>query len=291
MNIPKYWAKRQSSIEDTNGQALFLSCWQWSNSSTSEASQRADTRLNELVQKVSMGKVLNRYSYGDRPMREEITQSVISDDLREVAVVTRNAYGALVLNTINAMFIDIDFPEKEMTAPTSGGGLLRLFGGKPRNPTPTLSPEERGVEAVTAWAAQRPDLSLRIYRTFAGLRCLITNNIFEPGSSDAINILSSLGSDPLYARLCQQQQCFRARLTPKPWRCGETPPSARFPFDSTTIEARYRQWEQHYQNTAARFAACRLVKTLGPSDVHPDVAPVLRLHDRLACPDPSRALA
>ena len=127
MNIPKYWAKRVQSVQTPDGNNLGLSSWQWSNDSASEAQQRADVRINELIQKVSMGKVLNRYSYGDRPMREEITQSVISDDLREVAVVTRNGYGALVLNTANAMFIDIDFTEKEMTAPASGGGLLRLF--------------------------------------------------------------------------------------------------------------------------------------------------------------------
>lgn len=292
MNIPKYWAKRETSLKDVNGRALFLSCWQWSNSSASEAFQRADARLNELMQKAAMGAGLNRYSYGDRAMREETTQSVISNDGREVAVVTRNAYGALVLNAANAMFIDIDFPENEQPAPAaSGGGFLRLFGGKPRPAATQLSPEEQGVQHVAAWAAQNPGLGLRVYRTFGGLRCLITNAVFDPTASDAIGILQSLNSDPLYIRLCRQQQCFRARLTPKHWRCGVRPPPSRFPWDNSKDEARYRQWQQGYEATSAGFATCRLVKVIGPDEVHPDVAPILNLHDQLACRDPGRALA
>jgi hypothetical protein len=294
MNIPKYWAKRQASIDATraNGQALLLSCWQWSNSSTSEAFQRADARLNELVQKAAMGMRLNRYSYGERAMREETTQSITNDDGREVAVVTRNAYGALVLNAANAMFIDIDFPENEKsTAPTSGVGRLSLFGGKSKPAAPTLSLEERGLQRVTAWAAQHPDLGLRVYRTFGGLRCLVTNTVFEPGSSDALGILKALDSDPLYVSLCRQQQCFRARLTPKYWRCGVKRPPSRFPWDNPGEEARYRQWQQGYEMTSSSFATCRLVKAIGSNQVHPDIAPILNLHDQLACTDPRRALA
>ncbi len=294
MNIPKYWAKREASIEDVNGKEFSFSCWQWSNSSASEAFQRADTRLNELAQKAAMGARLNRYSYGDRAMREETTQSITNSDLREVAVVTRNAYGALVLNTANAMFIDIDFPEKKEAAPSVGGGLLRLFGGKPKTPppaAPTLSPEDIGVQAVTAWAAQNPRVGLRVYRTFGGLRCLITNALCDPTASDTLSVLQSLNSDPLYIRLCRQQQCFRARLTPKHWRCGVRPPPSRWPWSNPKEEARYRQWQRGYEATSAGFATCRLVKVIGPGEIHPDIAPILALHDQLACPGTQWPLA
>ncbi len=292
MNIPKYWAKRDATIEDPNGREYQMACWQWSNSSTSEALQRAETRLLEIMQKAASGMGLNRYSYGDRAMREETSQSVINGDLREVAVVTRNAYGALVLNTANMMFIDIDFPDNEQAAAQkSGGGFLGLFGNKPKQIAPKPNPEEQAVKSVAAWAAQNPGLGMRVYRTFGGLRCLVTNAVFEPNGSDTIGILQSLHSDPLYIRLCRQQQCFRARLTPKHWRCGVRPPPSRWPFDNPKEEARYRQWQHGYEMTSAGFATCRLVKTFGPSEVHPDVALVLKLHDMIACPDPQWPLA
>ena len=55
-------------------------------------------------------------------MREEIVEGVRSGN--EIAgIVTRNGYGALVLNARQALFIDVDRP-----APASPGLLGRLFG-------------------------------------------------------------------------------------------------------------------------------------------------------------------
>jgi quercetin 2,3-dioxygenase len=135
------------------------------------------------------------------------------------------------------------------------------------------------------------ELSLRVYRTFAGMRCLVTNQVFEPGRPDAAAILQALGSDPLYVRLCQAQECFRARLTPKPWRCGVAQPPSRFPFDNLSVELRYRHWELQYGAVCASYAACRFVKQFGRDEVHPDVGPVLTLHDQTAGVDQNLRLA
>jgi hypothetical protein len=120
---------------------------------------------------------------------------------------------------------------------------------------------------VAAWAAKRPDLGLRVYRTLAGLRCLVTNVPFEPASPEAQSILRELRSDPLYTRLCQAQECFRARLTPKPWRCSAPPPPSRYPWLNVSAETRYRQWEQDYESLTEHYTGC--CKSTGPARFTP----------------------
>jgi hypothetical protein len=284
MKIPKYWGKGAATVMQPGGQKFQTWCWQWSDTSTEDARQKADARAGELIRKLLTGSELGRYPYGVQPLREEITQGIKTQAGKEVAVVTRNAYGSLVLNAANAMFIDIDFSKKDIDA-LSHGRMPSLFAAK----GPSL--EERYAQPVAIWAAQHPDLGVRIYRTYGGLRCLITNQVFDPTSAQSTSILQALSSDPLYMRLCQAQECYRARLSPKPWRCGIGQPPARFPWENVRQETGYRKWQQSYEATAAHYSTCKFIKQIGASDIHPDIAPILDLHDRLTCPVPSRNLA
>jgi len=281
VRIPKYWAKSIQSVQQPDGRPYLLVSWQWSDVNVEDAQRKAEDRVRELEQKVRAGTELNRYGYGERPLREEVTQNVTNDTGREVAIVTRNAYGALVLNAANAMFIDIDFDDKG----ASGGGFLRGLGKR------AASPEEQHVERITTWASHHPDVGLRVYRTAAGMRCLITNRTFEPTRSESLEILRAFQSDPLYVRLCQAQDCFRARLTPKPWRCNMSVPPARYPWENYNVEIRYRQWEQRYEQASQWYSVCKLIKQIGPQEVHPDVAAILALHDRLTRLEVDRPLA
>jgi hypothetical protein len=95
----------------------------------------------------------------------------------------------------------------------------------------------------------------------------------------------------LYVRLCKAQECFRARLTPKPWRCNMAPPPWRYPWASADVEIQYRLWERRYEQTSRSYAVCKLVKQLGPQEVHPDVTAILTLHDQLTGIDADRPLA
>ncbi len=271
MKIPKYWAKSVQSVQQPDGRSYLLVIWQWSDVSVAEAQQRAADRVREIGDKVRAGQGLNRYGYGERPLREEITQGVTNVAGSEVGIVTRNAYGALVLNAVNAMFIDIDFADKN----TSGGGFSWGLGKR------APSHEEQHVERITSWANSHLDVGLRVYRTAGGLRVLITDQTFDPTRSDVLDILRAFESDPLYVRLCKAQECFRARLTPKPWRCNSRVPPARFPWDTFAAEIHYRSWEKNYEQASRSYAVCKFIKELGPRDVHPDVAPILTLHDQL----------
>src|SRR5262249_35812590 len=99
------------------------------------------------------------------------------------------------------------------------------------------------------------------------------------------------GSDPLYVRLCQAQSCFRARLTPKPWRCGMRPPSAPYPWENSRRESQFRSWLLKYETAIREYSVCKLIDHLGPAAVHPEIAPIVSLHDRIACGQGERPLA
>ncbi len=274
MKIPKYWAQESKSVQDPRGKWLRLAIWQWSDESAADARQQALARVNQLLTRVQSGETLNRYSYGERPLREEILEAVTGDRGQEVGVITRNAYGAAVLNAANAMFIDIDF--KEESGPSLSAQLQKLRG--PTGP----NQEQRALAKLEEWAARNVGLGLRVYRTAGGLRGLITNELFDPTQESALAILRDLESDPLYIRMCRQQGCFRARLSAKPWRCGMRTPPSKYPWENAANEQRFRAWEEKYKAAASRYTACRLLKQIGNPEVHPDIAPVLAAHDQRA---------
>ncbi len=275
MKIPQYWAKSSSVAENSAGEFRRFTLWRWSDTSISEAQHLADEAAQQAVLRFQNDQELNRYAYGKNPLREEIIQSVKNADGNQVGMITRNGYGALVLNAMNAMFIDIDFPD------SSGDALLglgKLFGKKP-----AMSPEQSFMQMVEQWASGYPDLGLRIYRTFGGLRCLVTNQVFDPTQQASLALMHALKSDPLYVTLCKQQSSFRARLTPKPWRCGAEQPPSRYPWDDLNAERQYRDWEYAYERASSLYTTCRLLKHIGANETHPDVAPILNKHDEMAC--------
>ncbi len=283
MIIPKYWAKSAQSVTAPDGRKYALSRWQWSDISTQDAQHQATTRVAELARKVLASEPLNRYTYGDRPLREEISQAVTNHIGKEVAIVTRNIYGALIVNAESAMFVDIDFEDDQNS--DIGSVLSNLFGRE------KINPEDEPLQHIQTWWEGHRDISLRVYRTFAGLRCLVTSHVFDPAQPDTTSILTELNSDPLYVRLCRVQECFRARLTPKPWRCNVIKPPSRYPWSDSASEMRYRQWEQRYEGVTAKYATCQLIKQFGSGECHPDVEPVLKLHDRLTQTESNLKLA
>jgi hypothetical protein len=285
MNIPKYWAKTEQTVSGPQ-KKFFIRKWQGSDLSVEDARQKADARAKEVAHKIALGEPLDRYGYCDRPLREEIKEGVLNRFRDEVGIITRNAYGALVLNATGAMFIDIDIPD--IHKPQKKG----LFGGSKKESF-SLDPYMPAIHEVEAWTGRHPEYGIRIYATFAGLRGLILNTVFKPKSEHASDILRELKSDPLYLRLCVAQECFRARLTPKPWRCGLRQPggSLRFPREDAQLEEQYRRWEMQYDSVASKFAVCSFVKQIGSRNIHPDVESVLEYHDRVTRAESNLPLA
>jgi hypothetical protein len=291
MKVARHWIRETVESLDPRGRKLRTEAWGWSESSVDEARQRARASAERVLgwladpQHRAAPRDSVQYTYlADRPPREEIVQEFHDAAGEPLALITRNAYGSLVLNARDLMFVDVDFP-RQIPSPMS---LLRgLFGKKP----PVSSAEEAVLERIRAWCAARPDVGMRLYRTAAGFRACLVDRPRQANHDESRAILDELGADPLYRRLCDVQECFRARLTPKPWRIGLHAPTVRYPFLEPAAAERFRQWLEGYDAAVPRFATCRLLETHGPHEIHADLAPLVTLHDSLTASAQSLPLA
>jgi hypothetical protein len=137
------------------------------------------------------------------------------------------------------------------------------------------------MRKVEGLLSDHPQFGLRVYRTMAGLRVLVTHALFDPGADSTRQLMESIGTDPLYVRLCRAQQCFRARLTPKPWRCDHTANHVAWPREDEKERLRFEKWQAKYLERQAKYATCRFLTALGSDAVHPEAEPVIEIHDRL----------
>jgi hypothetical protein len=266
MNFPQFWARGESDD---------IFCWRWSSKSLAEAQALADQAAQQLAERFKHRAKPSRHQgyYPNRPFREQVLRELRNQSGELVALVTRNSYGCLVLNTARVMFIDVDLPEPERR----GGLLSRLFG-KPE-PQPPTNLHESVLAKADTWTRNHSEWGWRVYRTRAGVRLLATHALFDPDVVATNGVFDFLGADPLYRQLCLTQKCFRARLTPKPWRCGVYQRAERWPWLNPKAEARFKKWEALYQSKSSQSATCESTRKLGSSEVHPDVQLVLAVHD------------
>jgi len=271
MNFPQFWARGKSGD---------FFAWRWSVRSLAEAQSLADQAAQQVADRFRAGLLPTRHGgyYPDRPFREEVLQEIKNLTGEVTGVITRNSYGCRVLNTARVMFVDIDLPEPKK----SGGFFKRLFG-KP-DISPPGNPQDEAMARIENWTRSNGDWGWRVYRTRSGLRLLATHGLIEADSDTAKGVFDALGADPLYRKLCSSQKCFRARLTPKPWRCGVHSRPERWPWLDAEQEKQFRKWEARYERSSADWATCALVRQLGCSTIHPEVQPILKLHD-----EPTRA--
>ncbi len=204
MKIPLHWSKATTDISDRKGRpAYFLcTCWRSSDISPEDAHRSALAAATRAIQRFKGDQPPVRYPYGDVPLREEVVQRFEDSQGELYAAVTRNSYGSLILNTARAMFIDIDFPP----APRSGGllsFLARLFGKATPPPDPQQDPEETVKSRLVRFLDERRDWGLRLYRTAAGVRGLVTHDLLDPTADATLATLKAVGADPLYVRLCK----------------------------------------------------------------------------------------
>jgi hypothetical protein len=269
MNFPKFWA-----LGTVDG----MSAWRWSDVSNSDAQALADAAARAVATRRADGLLHDpgQHYYADCPLREPVLREFPGIDGAPAAVVTRNTHGCLVLNAARALFVDIDIPETPKKK--SGGGFFASLFGRPPKPEPT-TPADSILEPLRRWQQANAGWSWRIYRTAAGYRLLATHDVFEPNSSIVEAVFEGLRADPLYRKLCRAQQCFRARLTPKPWRCGQRGAHHNWPWPNPNAERRFERWRVNYEQASARYATCRFLRTEGSTSIHHDLAPLVAFHD------------
>src|SRR6266508_6529649 len=129
MKLYKHWITEKQRIL-IDGAAQEITCYGGSNISTDDARVKAREKVEKIQRKIAGEKHL--FDEYEAEIREEILQ-IIDDH----SAITRNRYGAQVLNAENLMILDIDKPK-----PTSGG-LGGLFKKKDTRP-----PKEQIFESV-----------------------------------------------------------------------------------------------------------------------------------------------
>ncbi|HEX8324103.1 MAG TPA: hypothetical protein VF595_09335 [Tepidisphaeraceae bacterium] len=286
MELPKYWARASFTAKDGSGRPVTRNALGWSTTSVAEAQAVAGERAKRAADRQTDGRA-TAYEYGEVPPREQ-QFDVIEHGGQTIGVITRNRYGSLILNTDRVMFADIDFPTPQSSAPQ---GLAGLVAGLFKKTPPTTTPEAVALEKVLAWQATRPAASFRVYRTFAGLRLLFTDGLYDPRSPDTRDLLRSIGSDLLYFTLTQRQGCFRARLSPKPWRCGASTYLPRSIVDHPDEPQRVDEWAEAYTRQAAAYDTCRFLRTVGPSAANGEINAISNVHDRFTGATGTKPLA
>ena len=276
MKIARYWQRSDIEMTGRDGYPYTVTGWGWSNSDEQEAKQRAVDSAQAIVARLTAGQGFpDGYEYLDRPRREEIVKEVRGDDGELIAAVTRNHYGSLVLNTASMMFIDIDLPVESGFA-SFVRSVKQMFG------LAAQSPADRKRAEIRAAAARFPGATFRVYRTLAGFRIAVMHKRISPGSAESAEMFAAFGSDPLYVRLCARQESFRARLTPKYWRCGGPRPSFSFPYETPQARDAHESWKRAYDAACSTFASCTFVEQIGTRPALADHVRLSRLHDTAA---------
>jgi hypothetical protein len=268
MHFPKFWAK----AEENNFKA-----WGWSDISQNEAINSAKKRAHNLSVLLSHGRPPRApYGYSDQPLREEVINSVDLPELAESVVITRNGYGALILNSPQVAFLDVD--RKPPLSPLDVIKQLTVNIFKEKQNQYVASREEVQSNCMLLCELNSA-LGLRFYETAAGFRIMVTQDLCRPDGELIREVSRVLKVDPLYRRLSLRHRSFRARLTPKPWRCGHYTPKNRWPWSNEWAKKHFEQWQKSYAEKSEGFATCRFIGQFGNAIMHPAVHEVVKLHD------------
>lgn len=254
MRIAPYWIREQRVIA---GMQMKLRAYSFS--SQQEAQERLEAKarlLHEFYSSPGSADDVARLRRGLSSLNDQlsgyssvITEAVV-EQIDEHNVITRNRYGVEVLNSTDTCFLDVDdFPAGFMER------VRAFFGG-------ARSGEQRLLETVRTLCRDHESLSMRVYRTSRGWRIMAEAPGLTPDSPLAAQLFRSLNVDALYADLCHRQECWRARLTPKPYRVGMRGVYPH-PAEPGEPDAAAAEWLAAYRAHCEGKAVCRLVDSFG----------------------------
>jgi hypothetical protein len=115
-----------------------------------------------------------------------------------------------------------------------------------------------------------------MYETYQGARVIVTGRDFDPRAAETKRIMDEFHCDPLYITLCIKQGCYRARLTPKPYRMKMPRYKVQFPREENDLE--FQQWLAAYEGESRNFNVCRFIEQVGGQHY---VTDILHLHDEI----------
>lgn len=279
MKLGRYWQQAEEDVVTANGRSLWLRVWGVSNVSDADAMVHAEERLAAAVTKANLKPdELGWYAYSSSLLREELLQD-FSTDTDMYGAITRNRYGAMILNTSSLFIADIDvLPIPRLSI---WQHCKKWLGGQV-----VIKDKAWALQQICDYQAEHvPHLAMRIYETCLGFRVIVTNKALpasqlQDENSEASRLLAGLNADPLYQTLCAQQACYRARLTTKPWRVKMPPVPNGWPTETRQEAMDFAKWLRDYDTASRDYKVCNLVKALGERTVSEQDEELLAIHDR-----------
>jgi hypothetical protein len=244
-----------------------VTCYGGSNLSEEDARVRAKEKAEKVKRKIKGEKHL--FDEYEVEIREEILQ-IIDDH----SIITRNRYGAQVLNAEYVLILDIDKPK------TSFGNLF-----KRRDASQDKLKIFDMVKKLAA-SLRYQEYGFRLYETYQGARVIVLGRDFDARDRETGKLMSEFNCDRLYMTLCQKQSCFRARLTPKPYRMKMRHYKVQFPREGE--DAELQQWLSDYERESRNYSVCKFIEQLGRRQY---VNTVVQLHDQITGADFHQPLA
>ena len=322
MEIPRFWAEHREHRTLPPRRQVTLRRFGWSSTSQDEAQRHAEQRVATAWSDWDAGRAPTRrearvaYNGADGlPIREEIVAEHAAG-----AVETRNGYGARCLNVPDILFADIDLGTSRASRDRVRGlllGIAMLVASAvlavairgPSHAAYAVAGLALGIAALLAlwriplalrrwrrahepelalpplrrWCADHPDWRVRVYRTPAGLRLLATHAPIDPCGAGSADFFDHVATDPKYRLMCRKQACFRARVSPKPWRIDIDARIGWGTWPVTKVDAVQRRaaWIATYEQASQGFAACAFLEELGTGVESERGRAVREVHDRL----------
>lgn len=237
------------------------------NSAVPAALAAARSRLIAAAEQRQQRNKTIRAEYYGGGRGEEVVGDIVCRG-RASSILTRNHYGCLVLNAANALFIDVDvLGPGQLLATTDGSGGCQ-------------GPWQNVLDDLCTVLTGETHEGFRLYRTAAGFRILATGHEYDPTSPGSAELMHAAGADCDFVSLCRIQNSFRARLSPKPWRCGMRRPPNLFPRHTAGEQRRFAEWLSRYAAACSDRATCRYLGHVGDEFIHPQISPIIELHDR-----------
>ena len=147
-----------------------------------------------------------KYEYTQGVLAEEIILEIKNDKKALETIITKNRYGALCLNSPKVVFIDLDVPSfLDSTSAEKKKEFIKQS---------KLTIQEN----VANYFSTNTKQSGILYETSNGMRLLFTHELSTPKEAEKKGYFDFVHCDSRYLKMSLIQDCFRARLTPKPWR-------------------------------------------------------------------------
>lgn len=140
--------------------------------------------------------------------------------------------------------------------------------------------EQVMLKRIEEFSDREPSRIMRVYRTPFGMRILFMEKTYAPQSGEVAGVLGALNADSLYSTMCRRQNCFRARISPKPWRMGmeRLKKTGVWPLSEERLKER-RKWVDQYEREEKSFASARYLLEFGCGTKDKTCEVVRKIHD------------